>query len=241
MKTILVTRPAPNGLSLCDAIHARGGKAHYFPVINIEPRMDDSSKACLSAIDTFDIIIFISPNAVLYSIEHIMGETSVAAVGKGTANTLKQHGMETHICPKENFSSEALLAEDAMAFVQGKKILIVRGEGGKTLLADTLSERGAQVSHAIVYERRLPNLPEDALGTLLRNKHIDVIVCTSVEGLQNLVALTAEKDRNILFSHELLVTSPALLSLAPTLGFKPPPILTANAQNETILISLFSE
>lgn len=85
--------------------------------------------------------------------------------------------------PSEGADSEALLALPELGAVRGQRILIVRGEGGRTLLADTLAARGAQVDHAVVY-RRLP-LPPDLAA--LRQSGAITFVITSSEALRVLV------------------------------------------------------
>ncbi|WP_275576186.1 uroporphyrinogen-III synthase [Aquitalea magnusonii] len=55
--------------------------------------------------------------------------------------------------PTAGSDSEALLALPQLADVAGQHWLIVRGQGGRALLADTLCARGAQVSLAEVYQR----------------------------------------------------------------------------------------
>ena len=65
------------------------------------------------------------------------------------------------------------------------------GEGGRTLIADTLAARGAWVSQAPCY-RRAP--PADARAFLASWSEgpVDAVTLSSGEGLDHLVALLAE-------------------------------------------------
>ena len=71
-----------------------------------------------------------------------------AAVGESTAAALSQAGAAAVLWPVDGASSEALLALPELdeTAVVGATILIVRGEGGRQLLGDTLSKRGARVT-----------------------------------------------------------------------------------------------
>ena len=89
-----------------------------------------------------------------------------AAIGQGTVRALAAHGVHGCIAPEQRFDSEALLAlpELQAERVAGQRVLILRGDGGRELLAETLSARGALVDLVSCY-RRLP--PSDGLQPLL--------------------------------------------------------------------------
>lgn len=237
MKTILITRPAPAGKALCAAINASGNKAIYFPSINIHPLK-------ISHLPTnADIVIFTSPNAVIHAkmLLPTLANAKIAAIGAGTSLALKQHNINTDICPIDNFNSEGLLALFAMQNINKRNILIIKGAGGRPLLEETLRARGADVSSLLVYERQLPNIAKDALGKLLRENRLDIIVCTSCECLINLTKLTNAADLALLTAQQLLVSSQRIVDTAKRLHFQHKPILTKNAQSETILATLLSE
>ena len=53
-----------------------------------------------------------------------------------------------------------------MNSVNGKRIVIFRGNGGREKLADSLRKRGAVVDYIECYERKLPNINRDILTRL---------------------------------------------------------------------------
>ena len=80
----------------------------------------------------------------------------LAAVGAGTANALQAAGYNVTVCPRDEWSSEALLDLPDFQSVAGKHIAIIRGVGGRELIDRTLTERGAQVLPVMAYQRVLP-------------------------------------------------------------------------------------
>jgi uroporphyrinogen-III synthase len=76
-----------------------------------------------------------------------------------------------------------------MQSVDGKKVMIVRGIGGRDVLADTLKSRGAAVSFAECYQRINPQSSCEALSTLWAADQLDGIVVTSSEAMRYLLDL----------------------------------------------------
>jgi uroporphyrinogen-III synthase len=99
----------------------------------------------------------------------------------------------------------------------GRRVLIVRGRGGRELLADTLRERGAAVDYAEVYERRLPQ-PQDgeieAVIAAWRKGGLRYVTCLSVATLRNLAELLGEKGAAVLRGATLVSASDRVLQLA---------------------------
>ena len=196
-KRILVTRPADQAGELARMIAARGGQAVLFPLLEIGA-VDDLSalRRAIDQLDDYAVAIFISPNAVAYSLPAILAARRwpaclrAAAIGPSTVAQLAAQGVAEVICPAGRFDSEALLELPAFAAsaLAGKKILILRGDGGRELLAQTLHQRGARVDAVNCY-RRSPPTDGAPLVSLLRNSRIDALTISSSEGLRNLLAL----------------------------------------------------
>src|SRR5205823_2364089 len=112
--------------------------------------------------------------------------------------------------PEEHWNSEGLLALPEFQNIQGKKIALIRGENGRELLADTLQQRGATVTHIVTYRRTLPDLDPAPYKQLLREAKIDIIVTTSKEGVQHLYELMGPLVTKV----PLLVISASMQPLA---------------------------
>jgi uroporphyrinogen-III synthase len=117
----------------------------------------------------------------------------VAAVGKKTAQALVNNGINATLVPSDTFNSEALLALPELQQVSGQKISIIRGEGGRELLKDALSQRGAEVAYVDVYRRSCPRLSLLPLVKFLDEQTLAIILLTSEESLFNLFDVTRGK------------------------------------------------
>jgi uroporphyrinogen-III synthase len=254
---ILVTRPTHQAEHLCQLIEAEGGQPIRLPVIEIVEIEDRTALLnCRTHLDELDIVIFISANAVekslptLLSSNHSENELQneksplpplfqsgeqIIAVGKRTASALKSWGL-TALCPESPFNSEAVLKMPQMQteVIQGKKIVIFRGEGGRELLADTLRQRGAIVNYMNVYRRIQPSPPKWIADTT-----VDVITVTSVEGLQNLFAML-EKQVTWLRHTSFVVMSERVRTEAQKYGVQAPIFVAPTASDDGLLTAILN-
>ena len=225
--TVMVTRPAPAGATLCELIKTAGGDAIYFPTIAFAPADEKNFAAAVTKLGEQDWLIFISPQAVYASIPairrawpHLPPQVKLAAVGAGTAQALHEAGYQVSVYPDTEWNSEGLLALPAFQHAAGQKIAIIRGEGGRELIDQQLTERGAQVLHVIAYQRVLPDADVTLILPLLNEHNIDRIICGSYTSVQNLKILLGEPAWPDLRSIPLIVMSARIKMLANNLGFQ---------------------
>lgn len=225
MTTVLVTRPAHQAEPLCALLEQQGFTVLRLPLLDMQAIAIPDGGVLDKPIDW---MIFISANAVRYAlmanegkIRAICGQARVAAVGSATADALQQVGIVVNSQPAQDFNSEALLALPELQTLQNQRCMIVRGVGGRELLADTLRERGAQVDYLEVYRRVVPVNDRTALVDALKQGMLDVITITSAEILQNLLALLPSAvEQQLLYACPLVVISDRLKLIAQNLGFK---------------------
>jgi uroporphyrinogen-III synthase len=122
-----------------------------------------------------------------------------AAIGPITASELQSFGVKDVLIPEDKFDSESLLTLPEMIDVAGKKVMIIRGVGGRDVLAETLKARGAQVTFAECYQRTNPQTDCDLLAQLYAEKKLHAIVVTSSEAMRHLLNLADNPDwlRNV--------------------------------------------
>jgi len=192
-RRIVVTRPAGQAETLADLIRASGGTPIVFPVIEIRDVADMKPLlALIDRLDEFDIAVFISANAVAKAMNLVQAQRAwpqrvrVATIGKGSEKALKRFGLTEIVAPTGRFDSEALLELAPLVEVAGKRVVIFRGDGGRELLGDTLTARGASVEYAECYRRVRPDADVAPLLKLWARGELDAVTVTSTEGLQNL-------------------------------------------------------
>ncbi len=239
--TIAVTRPLHQAENLCRAIEAEGGRAFRFPVIDILPPADRTPlQSRLQDLSAYRLGIFISANAVHHTYqlrdERPLPEGLLrAAVGQATARALAVHGQPAQVLPPAPYNSEALLALPELRLLQGKRVIIFRGNQGRTLLADTLRERGAQVEQAEVYRRVPSDSDPEPLYRLWDEGRLDMIIVTSNEGLRNLFDRVDTGYREKLLETLLVVISERSATLARKLGFVRPAVVASAASDAALL------
>ena len=240
---VLVTRPAAQNAELSDAIESAGGFVFRLPVIDIVPRERSDVKAEATALDTPDVVIFVSRNAVVHGVNFIPdNDIRIAAIGPATRAAVEHSGRRVSIYPDGDFDSENLLRHPDLVDVSNKRVLIVRGNQGRQLLNDTLTELGAAVSHLAVYDRITASPAADELLRLERSwNRICVIVAMSVQSLMSLLKILPVNCRTTLHNSLLVTPSKRViqtgLELLPGVRSTLAPGPQASSLVETIIAS----
>ena len=215
---VVITRPRELADSLAAAIARRGGRPILFPAIAIE---ELPPPGALQRLGDFQLVVFVSPSAVrvaLRALGHWPSGLAAAAIGAGTRRELERHGVGGVISPQSGADSEALLAAPELADVAGKRVLIVRGEGGRAFLGNTLAARGALVEYAECYRRTRP--PSDAAELIAdwRRGQVHAVTVSSAEGLDNFLAMTGGEGHALLAKTPLFVPHPRIAGHARMQG-----------------------
>ena len=236
---ILITRPEENAQRLAEQISNYGAKTVIFPLL--ETQQANQAPDTLNDLEAYDMMIFVSRSAARYIWpfvpKGIPESIKVAVVGDGTRQELIKHGRHPDLMPVDNqFDSEGLLALEDLEDVQDSHILIVRGQNGREKLHEVLTERGAKVSYAEVYQREFCKraLTPEVLD-------VDVIVITSSQALEHLVNLASQAGlADILMEKTLVLIHPRIANVAKELGFRKPPLTAKQASDSGILKALLS-
>lgn len=189
---ILVTRSEPGASALIDALRTAGYAALRFPVLTIRPLDSPRIREVIGGLDRFDVAIFVSGHAVALGMPMIDARwrerprLSWIAVGRATASALGERGIAAHAPELE--TSEGILALPQLADVAGRRVLICTGRGGRSLLADALTRRGAVVERCELYVRE-PVALVTAAAALPVGGAVGAVVISSVDGARAFAAV----------------------------------------------------
>jgi len=251
---VLVTRPAGQSQGLCDLVEAAGARAIRLPAIEILPPADTTGMdRAIEALDQYDLAVFISANAVMSGLAAIQSvrdwpdTLKLATVGPASAAAVASSGLTVDLYPAESYNSEGLLELDELQDMQGRRVVIFRGNAGRDTLRDALKARGAQVEYVEVYRRGCPS-DGGKLLQLLQQNALDVITATSNETLQNLYDMAGPDGQPLLRQLPLVIASNRQAALAARLGFSQGAVIAGHASDDamfaaiqTLLVSLNKE
>jgi uroporphyrinogen-III synthase len=192
-KNIWLTRPVEQIGELRRQLESLGAHVLSFPLLTILPVVpSQADKQRIMNLDQYDLVFFVSTNAARIGLDFIAGywpqypaHILNFAVGPSTAAEIESRSLP--VCyPLERMSSEAMLELPDLQDIDGKKALIVRGVGGREILAEGLTARGASVDYAELYERVVPTYTNGQLRRCVQQHRPDALVVSSAEALDNL-------------------------------------------------------
>jgi uroporphyrinogen-III synthase len=202
---VVITRPRAQADSLAHAVAALGRTPVLLPLLEIAPLDDQAPLAqVLAGLADYALVAFVSPNAIDAAFAHIRvwpAGVTLAVLGEGSRAALAHHGITaanaTIVSPLDasRSDSENLLQSLDLAALAGRRVLIVRGESGRELMADGFAAAGAEVTKVVAYRRRVPPLTDELAQTLrgLLARPNDWII-TSSEALRGLLELLDQLD-----------------------------------------------
>jgi uroporphyrinogen-III synthase len=200
---VLITRQLKQSEKFSSLLIKEGIENYIFPVLcikNIKPNIND-----IRNLKESNLIIFTSQNSVTslmkdLSPNELYGK-KIAVIGKATEKILKNININSDIVPKSDFTSESLLHEIKKNKIKNKKIIIIKGIGGRDFLHKELSKNNILFNDVAVYERYLPNNITKIPPQIWSN--ISHICVTSTDILENLIKacdiLKLEILENIIF------------------------------------------
>ena len=237
--TPLILRPEPQASELAQLLTNAGHSPVVSPLLTLLPGRELTELT--QRLQQSDLVIAVSAQAVEQANSHLRQigldwpERTYLAVGSTTAESWREGGVSAHY--PEDARSEGLLAHPKLQNVAGKSILILRGDGGRELLAETLRVRGAHVSYCECYRRCWPELDSLQLCAKWHTAKIDSVIITSGELLRRLLELVPEGERPWLQHLLFIVPSVRVASLVVEAGL-PAPQLAAGATHAALLAAL---
>ena len=228
---VLVTRPAAQAAEWVARLHERGVTALALPLLDILPAPDAAAVvAAWSHLDAHSLLVFVSPNAAeqFFALRPAQAawpqSTRAASTGPGTSQALLRLGVPRAqlVGPADDaaqFDSEALWAQLANDDWHDRRVLIVRGDGGRDWLAETLRAHGARVAHLAAYRRGPPrwhDAEHAVLAAALAAPADHLWLFSSSEAIDQLVATAGEAGWR---AARAIATHPRIAARARQAGF----------------------
>ncbi len=206
---VWVTRPYAQAHGLAASLRARGYEPIVAPLLEIAPAVDESlARHWAEQLERLAWVFFVSANAAEIGVaairryRHWPPGPPVATVGASSAAALRALGFAEVWQPEGGAESEAVLAAPWTQpdQVAGRSLLIVKGEGGRLLLPETLRQRGANVHEWVCY-RRLPGTWSQAVGQALAEGRLRAVLVTSSEAARLLPTIVGPQWLTHLCQH----------------------------------------
>ncbi|HEX4974660.1 MAG TPA: uroporphyrinogen-III synthase, partial [Pseudomonadales bacterium] len=136
---VIVTRPQFQAQELAQSLTVLGAEVLQIPGLDIWPAPESwAVRQQFQNLDAYQHVIFTSVNAVHFGMQWIdrywpqwPQGLNCYSVGPGTAKALTAHHIVSFLPTR--FSSEGLLELPALMSVSEARVLIVKGQGGRSL------------------------------------------------------------------------------------------------------------
>ena len=220
---VLLTRPAEESATLAATLSEAGIYSSSLPLLDIEPLpITPERQAVLRDLGRYCAVIVVSKPAArlaLQQLDQAWPHLRWFSVGAATAQVLADRGLDVHY-PQTGDDSEALLQLPALREAIARpdaRVLILRGEGGRELLAERLREQGASVDYLELYRRFLPAYDSGVLTQRIQLERLNGVVVSSGQGFLHLQTL-AGADWPQVAQLPLFVPSPRVQEMAQAAG-----------------------
>ncbi|HEY6731489.1 MAG TPA: uroporphyrinogen-III C-methyltransferase [Solirubrobacterales bacterium] len=198
-RRVVVTRARAQASGLAKTLRGLGAEVVELPAIRIEPRIETQAvRDAIDALSEYSLICLTSPNGVRLLFEAMqaadrdaraLANTTVAAIGPGTARALAERGIVADVVP-ERFVAEALVEALDDVEVEGRCVLVARAAEARDVLPDALRERDADVDVVALYETVRE---EPAAEEIEAAQGADYVTFTSSSTVTNLTAALGDR------------------------------------------------
>ena len=213
-KIVIVTRAAAQSGELCEELNARGACVRLLPLVAFAPPEScDALDKALTAIETFDWVLFTSVNAV-QAVERRGNELQrgpvsarklphAAAVGPVTADAAEAAGFSVEYVAADH--SGAGLARELGEELRNKNVFLPRSDRANPELPAALRRCGALVTEVVAYRNLPPNATDrEKLHELFRDR-VDSILFYSPSAVENFLELLGRERLGPLQGRVLMV------------------------------------
>jgi uroporphyrinogen III methyltransferase/synthase len=233
-RRIVVTRSREQAGDFVEALENLGAQAIEAPTFRVAPPEDaEAVDRAAASVHSYDWVIFESATAVSRFLSALtrgphdlraFGGVSICAIGPSTADRLTARGLKPDVVVPE-FRHESIVdALGAKGSVSGRRVLIMRPDHLREVLAGDLAEQGAAVTDLVAYR----TAPESAdspvvqdLYRLLLEGSIHAVTFTSPTAVRQFVSQIGEEQAaDLLNTTVVAAIGPVTAAAAAELGIR---------------------
>lgn len=242
---VVILRPQAQAVLLAEKIEAVGAYPIILPTVEIAPIAFDhhALENAKNALAKVEMMFVASQNAIGCIPPALLAQCQkhknlkIMTMGKATSEAVVRNGLPVFFTSPPGGTSETLLNQNFLQqeAIAGKTIALLAGEAGRTLLADVLTQRGANILWLKVYQQQCPPLHLSTLFSAWEKQSVNhCFVVTSANALNNFYTAVPEQNTLWLLSKPCIVVSERVAMYAKQLGFKQV-VISHGADDEAIL------
>jgi uroporphyrinogen-III synthase len=215
IKPVVVTRAESSDGPLSRELRSLGLRALLWPAVSVSTPDLGPLSAALTAVKSFGWIVFASRNAVAAVLELLPAAPAgvrIAAVGKATAQVLRQRGWPVELVPDEG-NAAALVAAFAARWRPadaGVKILYPASSRALPSIAQGLTQLGAQVTQVEAYRTEAAALDVADCRAWIARDGVGAVTFASPSAVTELARALGDEQ------FERLLTSAAAVAIGRT-------------------------
>lgn len=239
-KRIVVTRAEEQSETITLMLEQLGATVLVVPTIKIElAELPPESIERISKFYDYDVAIFTSLNAVKYFFGRVnpvkgsSGKPFIVAIGKKTAEALKEFGIVPGFVPGK-FNSEELMKSLGNFEWNHKKVLIPTGNLSSGEITDSVKSHGGVAEAVVVYNTKPNDSINDGLKRDIASGKFDMIIFFSPSQVKNFLNIFGA---GVLKGKQIAVIGPTTQKAVEHHGLKVD-VVPENSTTEDLIASI---
>ena len=199
MRPVVVTRAEGSDGPLSRELRGLGLTVLCWPAVSVVHADPAALEAALRELQSFGWIVFASRHAVAAVLERLPAPPAgvrIAAVGRASAQVLRQRGWPVHLIPEEASAGaliDAFAAQWSPADL-GVKVLYPASSRALPTIATGLRQLGASVTQVEAYRTQAASLDVDACRAWIARGGIGAVTFASPSAVSELAQALGETD-----------------------------------------------
>ena len=228
-RRVVVTRAREQASGLAAGLQELGAEVVEFPTIAIRPEDPALLDTALTALASYDWVVFTSANGVRFFWDRLaargmdtraLAGNKVAAIGSATAEALAARGLRADFVPPAFVAEEVARGLIAQG-VDGARVLIPRAREAREVLPEDLRRAGAVVDVVPVYVTEPAATNREAVLARLEADELDWVTFGSSSTVRNFFAQISPEQARRATRLRFACIGPVTAATLREYGFEP--------------------